>query len=63
MHNGRRPIGIDRDNSCGPLFQSPSTEFVTGAVLRETAMSDASETKTGIEIPLRVKPVGEPAFS
>jgi hypothetical protein len=50
MHNGRRPIGIDSDKSCGRLFESPSTEFVTGAVLRETAMSDASESKIGVEI-------------
>ena len=55
MDDGRRPIGIDSENSCGPLFQDPSTEFATGVIWRETAMSDASQSKTGVEIPPRAK--------
>jgi hypothetical protein len=44
MDSGRRPTDIDRKTSRGLLSQRPSTEFVTGAILKETAMSDASQS-------------------
>jgi hypothetical protein len=55
MDSGRRPTGIDGENSRRLLSQRSSTEFVTGAILKETAMSGASQSKTGVELPPRAK--------
>jgi hypothetical protein len=55
MDSGRRPTGIDGENSRGLLSQRPSTEFMTGAILKETAMSDASQSKMSVEPPPRAK--------